>query len=302
MIMNLPTSEDYFQSGRELLNFAWDTTSDLLTEFDQADYYGFAQEEISEQYWAAAKRTLTTSLAIVQQGVEFLLKGKIAEISPYLLISDPPSRWPSPYENHAIDFSTFRTVDAQDLIRIHDTFSILPLSISFAEKFHSLRERRNVIMHSPGNGITVHVTEVIEAILFVYKALFPKENWPTIRRKFLERGPNSELGGGDYATNRACWEISIILSLLKPTQVKAFLGIDPKQRAYFCPKCLNMANTDAGFDFPLAVLRPKSISATRLYCPVCNEEHEVKRQGCEKKGCPGNVIDPEYSTCLTCGF
>lgn len=301
MIVNLPTPKDYFQSGKELLNFAWSTTSDLLTEFDQADYYGFNQNEISEKYWAAAKRTLTTSLAVVQQGVEFLLKGKIAEVSPYLLISDPPSRWPSPYEGRPIDFSAFRTIDAQDLIRIHDTFSAVPLSISFTEKFHSLRERRNVIMHSTGNGITVHVTEVVEAIFFVHKALFPAENWPTIRRQFLENGPDSELGGGEYATNRTCWEASIVKNLLHPSQVKAFLGVDKNQRAYICPKCLGMANTDVDFEFKLAVLRPKGATATRLYCPVCNEEHEVERQDCEKKGCPGNVLEPESGTCLTCG-
>ena len=299
MIANLPTAADFYQSGKELLDFAWDTTSNLLTEFDEADYYGCNKDEISEKYWAAARRRLTTSLAVAQQGAEFILKGKIAAISPYLLIADAPTRWPSPYEGTPIDFSDFKTVDAQDLIRIYDTFSNQPLAPPFVEKFHSLRERRNAIMHSVSNKVTVHVSEVVESILFIHKALFPTESWPAVRREFLENSPDSALGSGEYATNRVCWETSIVKELLKPAKVFELLGIDKKQRSYICPKCLENANTDAGFEFKLAVLRPKSSTATRIYCPVCNEEHEVEREACD--GCPGNVKCAETGTCLTCG-
>ena len=299
MIANLPTAADLYQSGKELLDFAWDTTSNLLTEFDEADCYGYDKEEISEKYWAAARRRLTTSLAVAQQGAEFILKGKIAAISPYLLIADAPTKWPSPYEGKPIDFSDFKTVDAQDLIRIYDTFSNQPLAPAFIEKFHSLRERRNAIMHSVSNKVTVHVSEVVESILFIHKALFPTESWPAVRREFLENSPDSELGSGEYAINRVCWETSIVKELLKPARVLELLGVDKKQRSYICPKCLDNANTDAGFEFKLAVLRPKSPTATRLYCPVCNEEHKVEREHCDD--CPGNVKCAETGTCLTCG-
>lgn len=301
MITNLPTSIDFYQSGNELLNFAWDATSDLLTEFDQADYYGFDKNEVSDKYWAAARRTLTTSLTIVQQGIELILKGKICEISPYLLLSDPPSRWPSPYEGSSIDFSQFRTVDAQDLIRIYDTFSTTRLSEEFSERFHSLREKRNAIMHTVGAGVSVQVTEVIEAILYMHKALFPSENWATTRREFLMNSPDSELGSGDYATNRVCWEFSIVRELLETAQILYFMGVNKRQRSYLCPACLNDANTDAGFEFKLAVLRPKSSTATLVYCPVCDAEHKVIREDCAEEGCPGNVIAEDGGCCLTCG-
>jgi hypothetical protein len=302
MITNLPTSADFYQSGKELFNFAWDATSTLLTEFDQADQYGFDKDEVSENYWLAARRTLTTSLTIVQQGVEFILKGKIAEISPYLLISDPPTRWPTPYQSSPIDFSQFRTVDAQDLIRILDTFSPTQYSAEFVDKFHALRERRNAIMHSVGSGVTVGVVEVVEAILYMHKALFPSENWATIRKEFLETSPDSELGSGEYATNGVCWEFSIVRDMLSRAQILAFMGVDKKQRAYLCPKCYYDANKDADdFKFKLAVLRPKGSSSTRLYCPVCNAEHEVERTSCEESECLGNVISAEFGTCCTCG-
>jgi len=301
MIVNVPTSAEFYQSGKELFNFAWDATSNLLTEFDHADHYGYDKTEISEKYWAAARRTLTTSLTIVQQGVEIVLKGRIAEVSPYLLVSDPPSRWPSPYDGKPIDFSRFRTVDAQDLVRILDTFSDRLFPDEFVARFHSLREQRNTIMHSVGSSTSIAVTEVIDAILYMHKSLFPSESWATNRRQFLENGPDSELGSGEYATNRTCWEFSIVKDLLDPAQVFAYMGVDKKQRAYLCPTCLDNANRDDGFTFKLAVLRPKDPTATRLYCPVCNAERVVKRGHCEDKDCPGNVIDEESGYCLTCG-
>lgn len=299
MVVNTPTPADFFQSGKELFNFAWDATSNLLTELDQSDYYGYDKAEVSDKYWSAARRTLTTSMTIVQQGVELILKGKIAEVSPYLLISDTPSRWPSPYEGKDIDFSNFRTVDAQDIIRILDTFSPTQTASEFSERFHSLRERRNALMHSVSGNISVSVIDVVDAILYMHRALFPNENWGTLRREFLENSPDSKLGSGEYATNRACWEMSLVRDLLEPAQVLRYLRVDKKVRAYLCPTCLSSANRDAGFEYKLAVLRPKSPTATQLYCPVCDQEHEVERKDCEQDGCPGNVMSEV--TCLTCG-
>jgi len=44
-------------------------------------------------YWAAAERELANAIAIAHQGVEFLLKGRIALVSPYLLIVQDPKHW-----------------------------------------------------------------------------------------------------------------------------------------------------------------------------------------------------------------
>lgn len=300
MIINIPTSADYYTSGKELLNFAWDTTAKLLIEFDQAGFYGFDEAEISAPYWAAAKRTLTTALTIVQQAVELIIKGRIAEISPYILISDPPSQWPSPYKDGGIDFEEFRTIDAQDLIRVHDTFAKAPFDRNFVQKFHSLRGRRNIVMHSAGKNVSVQVAEVIDNVLYMHKSLFPEESWFQVRKEFLHRDPGSHLGSGEYATNTTCWEAEIVMRLLEPSQVTVYLGIDKKQRKYLCPACLDDANTDAEhFERNLAVLVPKAPGSTNLYCPVCNHTHTVVRKDCTEVNCQGNVIS-EDNRCLTC--
>ncbi|WP_419175480.1 hypothetical protein [Desulfosediminicola sp.] len=298
-ILNIPTYDDFYTSGKELLDFSWDVIASLLTNMDEAEYYGVDPIEISDKYWSAAKRRLTTALSISQQGVEFILKGQIVAISPFLLISESPSKWPSPYDGNQINFSEFRTINAQDLIRVIDTFSPIPMSKDFVDQFHQLREKRNRIMHSVDKQLTVDVAEAVDSILFMHKALFPEETWASIRLRFLDEAPDSELGGNEFSRNRVCWEIKLAINLLKPSKVKKYFGIDKKQRRYVCPTCLLEANTDAGFDHKLAVLKPTGPKSTILYCPVCDATYNVTRGKCHKVECPGNVLD-DKGMCLTC--
>jgi len=166
LIIDVPTSKDFFDSGIELFDFAWDTVANLITNFSDAVEYGVEEADVSEEYWAGAKRRLTTALAMTQQGVEFILKGKIAEVSPFLLLAEGLTKWPSPYDGNEISFSAFKTVDAQDLVRLHDTVRDPQLDKDFVEKFTSLRLKRNTISHSVDKKLQVHTSEVIEAILF----------------------------------------------------------------------------------------------------------------------------------------
>lgn len=302
MISEIPSADEFYESGKDLLGFAWETASELLLNLEEAEYFGVEKQEVSDAYWAAAKRRLATALSITQQGVELLLKGKIADVSVFLLIKDSPSKWPSPYEGVPPTFSQFRTHDAQDLTRVHDTFASTPLLPEFIERFSSLREKRNTIMHSVDKHLSVPLIEVIDSILFMHKQLFPAETWGQFRCLHLLRSPDIELGSIDYVKNRACRELSLIVELLSPAQVKAYFGIDKKQRAYFCPKCYEEANHDTGdFDHKLAVLSPKGKDTTRVYCLVCNAEYPVSRIDCGQDSCPGNVFSQDEGTCLTCG-
>ena len=301
MITNLPTSTDYYTSGKELFNFAWETTASLLVEIDES-YCGDDEQlksEISEAYWAAAKRTLTTALTVMQQGVELIIKGRIAEVSPYLLISDAPSQWPSPYSG-PIDFERFRTIDAQDLIRVHDTFSETKFGAKFVEKFHDLRVQRNTVLHSAAKSVSVTVAEVIDSVLYMHKSLFPDESWFKVRREFLRNAPSAQLGSDEFVTNRTCWEASFALKLLGRSQVESYLRVDKKQHLYLCPECLSDSNMDGGFEHKLAALQPKGPQTTSLYCPVCDKSHSVTRKDCVDPECLGNVVTSDGNQCLTC--
>ena len=257
MITDVPTSQDFYASGRELLDFAWDTIAGLLVDFDDYNDCGCDSVEISDAYWKSAKRELNAALSIAQQGVDFILKGKIADISPYLLIADRPSNWPSPYTDATSKFSRFRTIDAQDLVRVHDTFCNTRLPPVFSERLNSLRGKRNTIMHSIDKSLSISVIEVVDTILFMHKRLFPDETWGQVRSEFLSISPDTEFGGIDLVTNRACREVELAVKLLGPEKVTDYFGIDKKQRRYLCPKCYFEANRDPGFDIKLAVLSPE---------------------------------------------
>lgn len=301
MITDVPTPSDFFDSGIELFDFAWNIVAELITNLaDAEERFGVDATEVSNDYWDAAKRRLTTALAMTQQGVEFILKGKIAEVTPYLLLAEPPSRWPSPYDGHTLTFSEFKTVDAQDLVRIHDTVRAPRLPDEFVNTFNSLRSKRNTISHSVNKQLQVHTTEVIESILYLHKTLFPVENWAKIRARFINSYPDVALGS-EFSRNHACRELEVVLTLLPPSAVKTFFGIDKKQRLYLCPVCIGEASSQQEFDHKLAALRPKDPTSTTLYCPICDVEHAVVRKDCGKDGCLGNVLSGDEDRCLTCG-
>lgn len=298
--MEIPTSEDFRNSGKELLDFSWDIVANLLVNLDEAEYFGVEAAEVSGEYWAASRRRLTTSLSILQQGVEFLLKGRIAEISPFLLLADPPLKWPSMSSGGALSFSQFRTIDSQDLIKVLETFGNEPIDDVFVTRFHELREKRNTIMHSVSKELTVRVADVVQAHLSMFRALLPDEHWPQTRIQFLNEAPEASLGAIEFTTNRICLEVSLVIELLSPSLVKEFFRINKKQRKYFCPDCLSAANRDVDFEFKLAELQPKGPKSTSLFCAICDVTHQVERTNCSETDCPGNVVSLDWG-CLTCG-
>ena len=96
--------------------------------------------------------------------------------------------------------------------------------------------------------------------------------------------------------------MSLIFKLLEPAKIKQYFNINKKDIMYFCPKCYDSYNRDAGdLSYKLATLSLESSSSTSLYCPVCNKTYDVSREKCSETNCLGNVYNEEYNICLTCG-
>ncbi|WP_339628304.1 hypothetical protein [Gimesia maris] len=294
---DIPTAEDFYSTGKELLNFSWDVVAELMVSIHDYEMYYNEELEESTEYWAAAKRRLSTALSTTQQGIEFILKGKIVEISPYLLIVDPPNKWPSPYKSD-LSFTDFRTIDAQDLVKVNDTFSKNQFSAEFINQFHSMREKRNKIIHSVDKKLVVNVIDVIRSILFMHKELFPQEAWTQVRLNHLENEPHIFLGSIDYVRSRICKEVGVVIDLLIPSEVKKYFKIDKKQKSYQCPDCYS-ETPNHGEKTKLAVLTPKGQNSKTLYCPVCDKTYEVIREECKSEYCSENVLDQE-GHCLSC--
>ncbi len=301
MIKNIPPPQEFYDSGLSLLNFSWSTVINLLIELQDSENFGVEISEVQNAFWLAARQQLTTSLAIAQQGVEFILKGKISETSPFLLLTMLPKDFPNKSSTQDLDFSTFRTIDAQDLIKVHDTFSLQRLPDDFKTKFEELRGKRNVIMHSVNKNLTVQAADVIADILSVYKHLYPDENFISERKKFLDSSPTSELHSTDHVDIQIIKEFSLIVDLLTPQQMQEFFSFDKKQRRYLCPDCTHTCRDDE-INPKTALLNPNTATSTILICFICSTPQKVQRLDCKHSGCMGNVLSVEYEFCTTCGF
>src|SRR5690554_6664902 len=119
MIVNVPTADDFKNSGIDYLNLAWGTAASLVLDLEEMKihkgeiYSGeedlpttVNEEEIGE-YWRRAQRNLATALSLILQGTELLLKGHIAKVSPYLLLSGDPGTWPRGSQENDTNFSEF---------------------------------------------------------------------------------------------------------------------------------------------------------------------------------------------------
>ncbi len=91
MLIDVQTKQDFDTIGEDLLISAWRKLISLIDEFDEyTDHVesGYIEKEELENYCSSCKNILSSSFAPVQQAVEFFLKGRIIEVSPYLLIAN----------------------------------------------------------------------------------------------------------------------------------------------------------------------------------------------------------------------
>jgi hypothetical protein len=299
MITDIPSKEDFDAVGSALLDQSWGMATALLLDLDEAKQWTDVDDV--EEYWKSASIKMATALSIAHQGAEFLIKGRIVAVSPYLLIANAPREWPKADANGLISFSKFRTIDAQDLIRLHDSAAPLALPSDFAIAFESLRVRRNSIMHTVDRDLKIHVGELVENILEINHSLMPGRDWVTARTEALEESPVAMIdGGGEWLDAQVKREFLAVKEILPRQAMKRYFGFDPKRRAYLCPTCSWDYKWDE-LEARTALLEPNTPESEEIVCYLCKDNHSVVRTDCAEDECPGNVISLEYDRCLTCG-
>ncbi len=325
MIKDIPSSDDFIASGEDFLNMDWDNIFDLLFQHtkikassdlnDEED-----SEDIDNKYWKQVKLYLSTSLVLIQQGNEFLIKGKIAEKSPYLILSDD---WYSGLKQDKtgkdkdISFSKLKTIEASNLIKVYNAVIDNPdilLTKKFQDVFDELRDKRNTIMHSDPKNLDIEYKDLLINILEISQQLIGKRSWIKTRKKFLEnqsyiRRTDDELKKAHILLEIAT-EIDHVIELLGESLLTEYFGISDKtQYWYLCPHCYKafelLKNTLEDYDEKItkrAQLKPKGPDTTKLYCLLCDKTSEVSRSrnDCNCEGCPGNVIS-DSGICMTCG-
>ena len=288
MIKNIPRAQDFREVGFQLLHNATDTILDLQLEWYRHLEEGLADDEIEADYWQAASRRISTALTVVQQATDFLMKGRIAAVSPFLLIAGDPQNWPcgSKAKNFEVDFAAFRTIDSRDLTRVHDTCVPQRLSDEFRTIHESMRKRRNSLMHTVDPGIRVEAKEVLLGILEVFKEFEGAASWLSSRRSYLPGRPEMVPYGGDLTLSELVIEFEILVSLLSPSEAIRLLGFPKRRRRYICPTCrASMSDYDPDFVPQTALLDPNTPSSTHVYCVVCDCKELVERKSCPEPQC-----------------
>jgi hypothetical protein len=301
MIIDIPTPEDFESVGLHLLNSAWDTAASLLCDIDEAAYFDVDTTEIKEAFWAAARVQLSTALATAQHGSEFLLKGRIARLSPYLLLGAMPRDWPTGCATKPTPFSDFRTIDAQDLVKVHNTTCDIALPEEFVSQFDELRRKRNAVLHSIDKRLSVHASELLVVVLSINHHLGSEKNWVNVRHQHFKNSPLSKMHSEDYADQSIVREFSIVRNLLSPAHLKRYFQFDKKQRNYICPNCAYSVAENHGLEPRTALLKPNAPKAQSIWCFVCGETQDIEREDCPEKECKGNVLSEDWGHCLTCG-
>ncbi|MDH4746215.1 hypothetical protein OMP43_19485 [Sphingomonas sp. CBMAI 2297] len=300
MITEIPTAEDFYTAGINQLHLAWhlcmravDDYRAVTAHVDDDDY-----ADATNDYWQRTQPALANAYGLIQQAIEMALKGRIAAVSPYLLVARDPKDWPKAVDTKPTPFSEFRTLDAADLIRVHNSVATVPFDDTFQEFWDDVRRERNKIMHS----VTFRSFEpavLIRTILRAGKALFADIPWHHRLLEMEVNGRYDYYGAGDSTRNVVMRQIANAIGYLAPKEAKLFLRFDKDARAYRCPSCCAESDREWHDGVPaLAQFPPRSKAATELHCIVCDQTSLVQRLQCANTKCPADVIFE--GQCLVC--
>jgi hypothetical protein len=269
-------------------------------DYEQLFPMGYDEEMLADglpEYWKQIQPALANAFGLIQQSMEMALKGRIAAVSPYLLISRDPQGWPKGVDTQDLSFSEFRTLDAADLVKVHNTFHAAKLDNEFRTFWDGVRADRNKTMHSVPRK-TFDTAMLIRSVLTAAFYLYNDQPWGAHCVQLEANNKFVVLGVSEDERDTVVRQIDIAIRHLKPAEAKRLLGYEAKRRHYMCADCYDSANKDYRHDLPmLAHLTEKSPTADKLYCAACAETQPVIRIACTN--CEGNVLSDE-GMCLTC--
>ncbi|EMF7371162.1 hypothetical protein V4F54_004500 [Vibrio parahaemolyticus] len=313
MILEFPTKDDFYSAANGFLNASWDSVTEHLHEFETlySVIDGSDHENESKRYWASAKQTLVSATALVQQAVEFYIKGRIVNVSPYLLIYGNPQSWPKGCNKRDVEFSAFRTLDAQDLIKVHDTVCPERFTDQFLQWNDDLRTIRNKVMHTVDKSLTVTPEEVVNFILYTHSYFQGSLCWFESRRKYLENTPvnsmksiQSDESYESHIINSLLIDYRLTIDVLPPAACKKYLDYDKKSKSYHCPRCTNIVSRmdfwDDEFIHQCAKTYQRLPNSDEYSCKLCSYQGKLLERSCEELGCDGKLQDSESGICFSC--
>lgn len=300
MITDLPTSDDLNDSARALVNMAWETALEVFRLIERTQLEAWDNDGgFRKDYHASRQPALRHALVMVHQAQELGLKARIAAVSPYLLLVGEPRLWPSGAERRPTSFEEFRTLDAADLVRVHNTVCDTPLDANFSRLFEEGRRARNKIVHLGGHRIVSDARDILILILDTHAALFPGVRWAKARMDHEFYGSYA-LAGGDNISTGLLNDFELLQKVIAPRYIRRHFEFDKRRRAFMCLTCSSdQLDWEAGSRFAQLL----EGSEDQLFCAVCANTQTVLRESCGVDGCRCDVLagdNYKWGTCLHC--
>lgn len=246
-------------------------------------------------YWRVLQPALGNSLSLVQQSIEMGLKGRIAAVSPYLLIANQLREYPKETSSKDTPFSEFRSVDAANLIRVHNLVCDARFSEQFVTAWHQLRRQRNILIHSVAPSATLlRSEEIIEHILAVSHEMHQGERWFWRRIKYSFDEFETAYGSSEeWIYGAVLNEFQVALRYLPKEFARDYFSLQSGGRTYYCPQCKAECRAEHWDEEEMgryAQLPTRSVGATELRCVICERTSQVVRKQCSSPGCRSNRL------------
>lgn len=306
MIVNSPTKLDFDTVAKENLTQAFNLLFKVYENYLDYDDEIIKGEVPIEDIWNHHNGTIRTTLILLHQAIEGLMKAVICETSPLLLIDKPRKDWPTFPEADDKDFDSLYTIGGESLLTtfcaVNTDIDINSSLITFIEE---IRQKRNQAIHGT-NISNVTPIYIIENVLKTFTTWFGKDTWHIeLKRNILE---NPLFGYFDYEFESAISYkyIDFVLFLIGKTTLSKHISVDIKVRQYFCPECKHDIEGNYGtLESKWAFLNPNKPTSTNLSCVNCHQSFKIKRDKCNIEDCKGNVLFDDIDNtgeliCLTC--
>lgn len=310
MITDIPTKTDFYTMADHMVNEAWEKIADLAYDYRDinlwnsycktSEFYTESDIKNLEHYWLFARPKLITSFNLILQSIEFRLKGLIVEISPYLLITNATRNTPKPDSEGNISFSDFHTLDAQDLIKVYNTFASKSLPDDFITWFNSMRILRNRFMHTVDKKTDIMPELIFTSVVRAHNYLNTESaHWIWHRYKYkaihstgginigLDEDEDEEFSGIVWAMLQTHYEFTAAISACSKESAKKFFGYTKNdsgdtnsKESFYCRKCVSVMKKSWNFDSKHLDSALETVQYNRskgaYICAFCLDEQKTK--------------------------
>jgi len=306
VIVNVPSWEDLRTISLQLYFKAWAAAVEIVTEFDDVYTDGLDWEDEWKGYIEASQADLQSIYTLIQQSQEIGIKALIARVSPFLLLKRHETK-PTAPGGSTYDFSDFPTLDASELVRVHNVFCDTKLSDEFSTDFETLRRERNKIAHIGLFNKTLTPDHLIEVLIKQFQELYKDRAWLVERVFFISKHRWADYGDYDKwsPVGAALYELWKTLPRVTPKQFEAIFGRGPDEKRLICPACGPALEHFMDGNEPYARDIPTAFEAAdaKIACAACGHAFALIAQKCVEGECDGEfvAVHDGDAFCVECG-